>query len=54
MFAGDTRLGGTISVLRGRAATQSYLKRLEDQACRDLTGFKGKCKAPHLGGKSSL
>lgn len=54
VFANDIKLGGTVSVLKGRAATQRDLGRLEEMACRNLTKLKDKCKASHLGKKSTL
>ena len=54
MFADDIKLGGTVSVLKGRAATQRDLWRLEQQAYRNLTKFKDKRKALQLGRKSTL
>lgn len=39
-FADDTKLGGTVNMLEGRAAMQIYLGRLEERGDRNHTKYK--------------
>ena len=49
-FADDTKLGGVVGMLEGRARIQSDLDKLEAWTKRNLMRFnKDKCKVLHLG-----
>lgn len=54
MFSDDTKLGGAVSVLKGRGCHSEGPWETGVIAYRNLTKFTDECKAPHLGRKSTL